>query len=417
MARMKRIALFLAALLLGAMAARAQDEAEYGRALARARAIWQQTRNAYRTVALFRSALAARPDGVEAWRGIGAVEALFEQDDEALFHLTEAVRLGPEDGQAWFWLGVVHRRHDRKAAAWGAFERATRFKMEAGNEKLRAEAVKAVAELEQQDPDVATDAHAGEEAPGPPAILLVRYLGASPRDANMRDAGDATMRQASSVDAGRPLDERLLRVVGLDAAGFPALYTLRWSVSAGLKAGPPIAAGDAPSRREEIVVQDGEQGIKASTAIAILGPATGLAVLVTHPEIGPGQRSHLEALITDAAGNLLYHPLTQWTAAPGADGFLIRPESGLSRENDFEPHRNIFALPADQAPAPAEYVITCTEPTTGLKGMGKVRGLDQPAAIAGAGHGAAAWEGNFEHALAAAAKDDRMVLVDFSADW
>ncbi len=412
---------------------RGQDPADpparsdYGYCLQQGRSIYQKTRNAYRAVAWFRRALRVDPDGVEAIRGAGIAEAIAENDEEALVYLAEAARLAPGDPVVWYWLGRVHRRNGRMEAAHAALERAGRLPAPAGFEWVTREATAALDTLRREDPELAGRAAERELSPGPATTLLLRYWGASTRDANMRDLADARMRQPSSADAGAPLEPRLLRLAAFDAAGFPARITPTWIVSGGLRiesgpadTPPRIFAGRWPSTREEIVVRDAAGGMESSTTLAVLGPATALTVISSQPRLGPGQRTHLEARISDGAGNLLYHRLTRWSASSAAgpaDDFLVRSESLVVAENDFEPHRNVFRIPEQNPPREATYSVQCLEPETGTLGNTLVVGLTEPAPIAHGGHGPLPWLEDLDAAREVATRDHRMILADFSAEW
>lgn len=396
---------------------------EYVYALTQGRETYSAQRNSYRAIAWFHLAIQANPDGYEAWRAAGALQAINDEYNDVLFYLGESLRIEPRDGMSWYWLGFAHARKGRKEAAWAAYDKATRLPFPANVAQLAQAAEKAAKALIDADPKIAERARALESVPGAVATVVVRYLGASRHDANMRDAQTARMRHPSSVDVGQPLNTRLLRVFAYDVNGFPCPFNPRWTTSAGLSVEPEtnrILAGAAPSKQETLTAEDINSGAKNGTTVAVLGPPHTLDVLTSVGRLSLGTRAHLETRLTDAAGNLLYVPDTKWTAAGpegNLDAYLARTDSVVAENNNFEPHRNMIAIPEQGAGASGALTVTCTEPVSGKQGVVSIEFVNEALSTPGGEHGPLHWETDFARAMEIARKDQKLILADFSADW
>ncbi|MBI5368687.1 MAG: thioredoxin family protein [Planctomycetes bacterium] len=443
-ARLLPVAALLLALLAPlARPARAGIDEEYQGHLRQAREIYRQTANAFRAMCQFREALRCKPDGQEAWRGLGALLQLTGHSDDALLPLWRAQRLAPEDPVTDFWLGRAYHALGKDLLALHhsrlAIGRMTAREFEAQRREAQGyvdQILKASPLLEESYPRAAAE-------PGPATRLLLGYFAADRADANMRGAVDAVMRLTASVGVGDPVLPALLVWQAFDERGFPVAIDPEWSVSAGLAletaaaaapgpnpsagpaavgAPPRITAGPAPSREERITLRDRASGTTATVPLALLGPPATLAVLTSAAETGPGGRVELEVRLADAAGSLLHVPRLAWSARRGeqdAASLLKRPESLVEPENAFEPHRNVFAVPAaaDAALAGA-YTVTARIAEGALAGT--VALTVTPAARAGDHRrvlGGVEWDDSYERALERAAKEGKPVLADLTAPW
>jgi len=365
-------------------------------------------------VVVLAAALAAPPDSPEAYEGFlrearGFVAIGNESRAAAAFRRAFVERPGeaaPLAGLA----GVAEREGERDDAVLFLAAAAARAPSEPG-------VVEALARL---------DAAPGT---GEAATVLAAYLGFAPA------AGPGPV---GSVAAGEALRLDLLLHVGLDEAGRPVPVEPFFDVSSGLSLEdrPRLAiAARGPSASEWVGVGDARGGAIGRAEIRVIGPPATVALRESRRGAArdesaaaaapPGDVLRIAASVTDAAGNRLFVPRLEWSAAAEppakedvsgglAERFSLRPLVHF-----FEAHRNRFTVPKLSATGdgPLAIVVAATEPVSRATGRFRFT-VDSSAAPAVATKSPMPFfAGSWEDALRAARESGKPIFAVVAADW
>jgi hypothetical protein len=408
---------------LSPAAPRAQEEpalpAEYLAHVRQGRE-YLEIHNTFRAAAEFQMALRVYADDVAAWEGLARAGFVAGEEELATLALLRAIELAPNRAEFRLLLGDIHARAGRRLAAvhgYLEYERcvAQGDRVDAGQAaSVRRYIERAVT----SDPEVVEKARQAAAQPGPPTTLRCRYLAHAPTD--------ATMRREGSVFQGETLDPKLLRAAAFDEQGFPAGQRLGWSASAGLtlvaEADPPTLQAIARPWNAKLTV--GAMGASSplllTVPIHVIGPAARIAVRPAKAEVQAGERVHFLVAAMDEVGHRLWLPEVEWlweATGPHAPGRLRRDRTTQPPAHFFEPHRNVFDVASDPPPPPGTaFRIVARE-----KG-GKVQGAALCTVVPGVAAerdrpGGIAFLDDHEAAVAAAAKADKPLLVEFTAEW
>lgn len=264
-------------------------------------------------------------------------------------------------------------------------------------------------------------------ATGEATSVVVAYLGF---------AAGAGPGPIGSVRDGESVRLEALLFQGLDENGSPVAIEPFFDVSTGLSLEDrprlSITARD-PSVREWIAVGDAASGSTGRCDIRIVGPPATIAIResrrsaadagsITAP---PGETLLLSASIADAAGNRLFVPRLDWSAA-AADNAARSFGSALAERHSlrplahfFEPHRNRLTVPAPEGPdaAPPTITVTASDPASRTSG-GIVIVVDPalPPSLATKSP-MPFFDGSYEEALRAARESGRPVFAVVAAHW
>ncbi len=353
-----------------------------------------EAKNPRRAVNEFLWAIQIHARDVQAWEGLTRTALATSDDDLALLAAHGGLGLAPDHSGLWELLGDAHTRAGRADAARAAY--------------AKSKGPKAPADPAERDAAVAAAAK-----PGAPARILLRYFGRAHADSGRRDA---------SVETGSTLPPDLLRVLVLDARGFPTPAETEWVPGFGL------ALADGVLRASEQAC-DGELGVRlrgvedgpsATIPVRVIGPLATLDVRPDGKKVSAGERVHLRLGAVDAADHRLWLPEYRWTivseaSTPPAD--LGRPNSVVAPQNGAEAHRNFIKVRSGDEAAPGS---TFRVVVSDLEGKVKTEAAFEVVAGPAAGRttlGGIDWMHSWEEAAAAARAADKPIFVEIMADW